>query len=391
MPKTLKLVATCAFGLEGVVSRELKQLGFAEIHADNASVSFEADELGLCRANLWLRSADRVFVRLASFTATTFEELFQGVKRIPWAELLPRDACFPVEGASHESTLSSVPACQGIVKKAIVESLKARYGQEWFEETGATYKVRMVLVRNQVTISLDSSGWGLHKRGYRRLTAAAPLRETLAAGLVQLSVYGAQRVLADPFCGSGTIPIEAAYLALRRAPGLTRSFAAEQWAFVGSRAWATARQEAEDLFDRTTRLTIFGSDADGEVLSMARYHLKQAGLEDRGVYFQTLRVEDFRSQKKHGIIITNPPYGERLGDQQEAERLYRELGRVVKPLDTWSVYTITAHPTFERLLGQSLTRKRKMYNGMLACTYYSFVGPPPPRPRPAGEAVPPPG
>lgn len=379
MSQDLQLSASCAFGLESVVARELKALGMADIRQDNGSVSFAGGADAICRANMWLRCADRVWIRVGQFPAATFEDLFQGVKALPWPDLLPRNASFPVDGASHESTLSSVPACQGVVKKAIVESMKGAYRVEWFAEDGPVYRVRTTLVRDTCTVAIDTSGSGLHRRGYRTLNAAAPLRETLAAGLVLLSVWNADRILADPFCGSGTIPIEAALIGLKRAPGLRRAFASESWPFVGRRRWEAVRDEAEQVYDRTTKLSIQGSDIDPEVLKLARHHLRAADLEDRGIHFQVRDALEFRSQKKYGVMIANPPYGERLSEQREVEALYRDLGKALAPLDTWSVYVLTTHPRFERLFAQSVVRKRKLYNGMLQCVYYQFVGPRPPR------------
>lgn len=383
----LELTATCSFGLEAVVTRELKALECADVRADNGSVSFTGTPRQMARANMWLRSADRVWVRVGRFPATTFEELFQGVRKLPWPDLLPRDACFPVEGMSHGSQLSSVPACQGVAKKAVVESLRDRYHTEWFREDGPTFRIRISIVADICTVALDSSGRGLHRRGYRTLNAQAPLRETLAAALVQLSYWSPSRLLVDPFCGSGTIPIEAAMIGLSRAPGLERAFDWEAWPWVGKGVTRQVREEAEDALDRKTRLDIRGYDADGEVLRLARHHLAAAGLEDRGITFEKRPVESFRSKHEYGVIITNPPYGERLGDQAEAERLYRELGRVTEPLRTWSVYVLTAHPAFEKPFGQDSVKRRKLFNGMMPCTYYQFPGPPPPRP--AREAAPP--
>lgn len=361
------------------MARELTDLGAPDVRSENGSVTFGGGLDTLVKANMWLRCADRVWVRLARFKALTFEELFQGVKAIAWPDLLGRDACFPVEGSSHESQLSSVPACQAVTKKAIVESLKRAYKTEWFDERGPQFKVRVSLVRDEVTISLDSSGSGLHKRGYRTLTAEAPIRETLAAGLVLLSVWKPERVLVDPFCGSGTIPIEAAFIGLRRAPGLRRAFASEGWPFVGKARWDAVRADAEDAFDRRTKLQITGHDDDEGVLRLARQHLRQADLVERGVHFRAQPVNAFRSTHEYGVIITNPPYGERLGEIRDAERLYESLGQVVRPLRTWSVYVITSHPRFERFYGQSLVKKRKLYNGLIVAWYYQFVGPRPPR------------
>ncbi|MBI3929434.1 MAG: class I SAM-dependent RNA methyltransferase [Armatimonadetes bacterium] len=375
----LSLVATCAFGLEAVVARELQALGY-DTRSDNGSVWFEADELAICRANLWLRSADRLWLRLGEFPAGTFEELFQGVRQLPWPDWLSANAEFPVSGISHASQLTSVPACQAVVKKAIVESLKARYRMDWFPEDGPRFPIRMALIHNQCTISLDTSGSGLHRRGYRVLNAEAPLRETLAAGLVQLTYWRPERLLADPMCGSGTILLEAALWALKRAPGLNRTFAAEGWPWVPPAAWPQARAEAEELFDRTTRLNILGSDHDSDVLKLARYHLRAAELSDRGIEFQRRPVQEFRSRQKYGVLITNPPYGQRQSELIEVERLYRELGRVWEPLrETWSGYFLTSHPGFPRLFGHRPARRRKVYNGMIPCIYYQYPGPRPAR------------
>jgi putative N6-adenine-specific DNA methylase len=260
-----------------------------------------------------------------------------------------------------------------------VESLKRTYKQDWFDEEGPLFRIRVTLVRDEATISLDTSGVGLHRRGYRTLNAAAPLRETLAAGLILLSYWNASRILVDPFCGSGTIPIEAAFIGLDRAPGLRRAFASEGWPFVGKRLWEGVRKEAEERFDRTTRLQITGHDVDPKVLDMARYHLRQAELVERGVHFRPQPVSAFRTSKKYGVVITNPPYGDRLGERAEAEKVYRELGQVMKPHPTWSVYVLTSHPRFDAFFGQSLVRKRKLYNAMIIAWYYQFPGPPPPR------------
>ena len=326
---------------------------------------------------MWLRSADRVWIRLARFPAATFDELFEGTKAVPFGDLFPRDATFPVDAMSHGSQLTSLPACQAIVKKAAVESMKRKHRVDWFAETGPTHRIRASIVNDVCTLALDTSGAGLHKRGYRTLTAEAPLRETLAAGMVLLSVWNAERAFADPFCGSGTIAIEAAFIGLKRAPGLCREFASEHWPMVGRKRWAAVRAEAEEMFDRATKLAIHGSDVDGDVLKMARYHLKAAGLDERGIFFERKDATEFRSQKKYGVMVTNPPYGERLSERREIEPIYRAFGKAAAALDTWSIYVLTTHPSFDRLFGQSVVRKRKLYNGLLPCTYYQFVGPKP--------------
>lgn len=375
----LTFVATCSLGLEAVVARELLALGITDTRTENGNVTFTGGPEELCRANLWLRSADRVWLRLGEFPAATFEELFQGTKALPWPDLLPRDAEFPVDAHTHHSQLTSLPALQRTVKKAVVEAMQGQYRLDRFEETGARFPIRAFLVRDRCAIMVDTSGSGLHRRGYRTLNAPAPLRETLAAGLVQLSYWRPDRLLVDPFCGSGTIPIEAAMIGLKRAPGLRREFASEAWPLVGRKRWVAARQEAEDLFDRTTTLDILGFDVDPEVLGLARLHLRQSGLEGRGIYFQQQPVAEFRTGRTHGVLITNPPYGERMLERREAEELYRQLGRVTADLPTWSLYILSSHPDFARHFHQRVTRRRKLYNALIPCTYYQIPGPPPPK------------
>ncbi|MHB2021321.1 MAG: THUMP domain-containing class I SAM-dependent RNA methyltransferase [Candidatus Xenobia bacterium] len=377
----MELTATCLLGLESLVARDLRRLGCEDVRPDNGQVAFSGPPELICRSNLWLRTADRVWLRMGRFEANTFDELFEGTKALPWPDLLPRQATFPVEGSSHASQLESVPACQAIVKKAVVEAMKRRYRTDWFDEKGALYRIRVAMVRNVATLSIDTSGTGLHRRGYRTLTAAAPLRETLAAAMVLLSTWRKDRVLLDPFCGSGTIPIEAAMIGLNHAPGLLRGFASEEWDQVGAARWKAARAEAEEAVDRTTKLTIFGSDSDGGVLKLARHHLEKAGLTDRGVFFETKPVSDLRSSRKYGVLVTNPPYGERMGERQEAEALYRTLGEVTAPLDTWSVFVLTSHPQFAHFFGRPPQKARKLYNGMIECRLYQYPGPRPPRPR----------
>lgn len=374
---SVELIATAAFGLEAVVARELKALGFTGASVENGRVLFRGGLEAIPRTNLWLRSADRVLLKMGEFTATTFDELFEQTKALPWPEWLPVDASFPVTGKSVHSKLHSVPDCQAIVKKAVVESMKRKYRRDWFEETGALYRIEVGLLKDKATITLDTSGAGLHRRGYRPLAAQAPLRETLAAALIQLSFWDANRVLIDPLCGSGTIPIEAAMIGLNMAPGLRRSFAAEQWCCVPSALWETARLEAQDVLRSDVELRIYGSDIDSEALKLARYHTELAGLAGR-VYFQALPVARLRSRFEYGCIICNPPYGERLGDRMQAEAVYRDMRQAFAPLDTWSVYVLTSHPAFERIYGQRADRRRRLYNGRIEVTYYQFLGPRPP-------------
>ncbi|MEW6541774.1 MAG: class I SAM-dependent RNA methyltransferase [Bacillota bacterium] len=374
----VELIATAGFGLEAVVAREVQNLGYQDVTVENGRVIFKAAPAAICRANLWLRSADRVLLKMGGFQALTFDELFERTKALPWEEWLPADAAFPVQGKSVKSKLFSVPDCQAIVKKAVVEKLKRRYRREWFEENGPRYTIEVALLKDEATLTIDTSGAGLHKRGYRKLAALAPLKETLAAALVQLSYWRPDRPLVDPLCGSGTIPIEAALIGLNIAPGLGREFAAEHWPVIPAALWKEARAAARHAIAHDRELQIEGADTDGEVLSLARYHAREAGVEEQ-VRFHRRPLADFRSWLKYGCVVCNPPYGERLGEEAAVERLYAEMGRVFSRLDTWSVYVLTAHRGFERLYGRRADRKRKLYNGRLECHYHWFLGPRPPR------------
>ncbi|HHW00139.1 MAG TPA: class I SAM-dependent RNA methyltransferase [Clostridiaceae bacterium] len=374
----IQLIATSAFGIEAVVGRELKWLGYDDQFVENGKVTFAGDELAICRTNLWLRTADRVLLKMGEFKAVTFEELFEKTKALPWAEWIPENAEFPVEGKSVDSQLASVPDCQAIVKKAIVESMKKKYKRDWFEEKGPLYRIEVSLLKDMATLTIDTSGAGLHKRGYRKLVGNAPLKETLASAMLLISRWKDSRVLLDPFCGSGTIPIEAALIAKNIAPGLNRSFAAEEWGIIPKELWSRAREEAKDAVRNDIELNIQGSDIDEEAISLARYHAKQAGV-DKFIHLQRRDVADISSKHKYGFIICNPPYGERIGENREVEKLYRLMGNVFKKFDTWSFYIITSHPEFERLFGRKADKKRKLYNGRILCNYYQFFGPPPPK------------
>ena len=373
----LSLIATASFGLEAVVARELKQLGYTDQTVEDGRVTFTADEAAICRTNLWLRSADRVMVQLGSFDAHDFGELFDQTKALPWSDWLTDDATFPVRGKSIRSQLSSVPDCQAIVKKAIVEQLKQTYRQDWFEETGPKFSVEVSLLKDRVTLAIDTTGPGLHKRGYRTLTGLAPLKETLSAALVQLSHWNRERPLIDPFCGTGTILTEAALIGLNRAPGRRRSFDSEDWPRVGSDLWTQARTEADDLEVRDAKFTLIGHDRDGRVLKSARHHAEQAGVEDY-LYLQQQNFAELTTRRKFGCVICNPPYGERSGPTSDAEQLSRDMAQVFKGWDTWSIYVLTAVPRFERLFGRRADRRRKLYNGRIECTYFQFPGPRPP-------------
>lgn len=378
MTETVQLTARTGFGLEAVVSRELKVLGYEDQRSEDGRVHFKGDIAAIVRSNLWLRTADRVVLEIGSFPAHDFGELFDQTKALPWEQWLPRDAEFPVTGRSTKSQLHSVPDCQRIVKKAIVERMRTVYGGDWFDEDGPLYPVEISMLRDQATLTIDTSGDGLNKRGYRKLTAKAPLRETLAAALVQLSVWNPDRPFIDPFCGSGTIPIEAALIATNRAPGLNRAFACTDWPQVPDDAWEQAWQEARDLQKPAPEEVLIGMDIDSEVLSLARYHSKRAGVEEM-IHFQQRPFSELSSKKRHGCIITNPPYGERLGETEEIQRLYESMAEVFGPLDTWSIFLLTSFADFEKTLGRKATRRRKLYNARIACTLYQFLGPRPPR------------
>lgn len=374
--QNINLIATAAFGLESIVANELKKLGYANQKVENGRVDFEAGLEAIPRCNLWLRSADRLLIKAGEFKALSFEELFEQTKALPWDEWLPENAAIPVEGKSIQSKLFSVPDCQAIVKKAVVEKMKQRYPRQWFSEDGAKYKIQVALLKDRVTLTIDTSGAGLHKRGYRKLSAEAPLKETLAAALVSLSRWKADRALIDPMCGSGTIPIEAALIGRNMAPGLGRDFSAENWPQLPAVMWRQAREEAEDAILRHQPLGIMGYDQDVSVLDLARFHAKQAGLQNL-LSFQQRDVSQLSSKYKYGYLITNPPYGERLADQNEAEALYRIMGKVFSRLDTWSIYIICSHPRFEELFQRKAHKKRKLYNGRIQCNYFQFFGPKP--------------
>lgn len=377
MSEHIKLVASSSFGLEAVVRRELEALGYKAPRAIDGRVEFFAPLEAVCRTNLWLRSAERVQIVIGEFPATDFGELFDRTTELPWSDWLPVDAEFPVRGKSFRSQLQSVRTCQSIVKKAIVENLKRRYQRFRFMETGPQFAVDVSVHRDHVTLLLDTTGPGLHKRGYRMGAGEAPLRETLAAALVQLSYWNPQRPLVDPFCGSATIPIEAALIARRIAPGLQRSFAAEQWPLIPGSTWREARAEARDVVRPKPRMPILGMDRDPRVLKQARRNARQAGIE-AWLHLQQKEIREFQTSREYGCIITNPPYGERLGDRQQAEALYRDMHELFAPLKTWSFYILTSHPDFERLFQRRADRRRKLFNGRIPCHLYQFFGPKPP-------------
>ncbi len=384
MTDQFDLVATTAFGLEAVVKRELAAFGYEARIGDPGRIHFTGDLSAICRANLWLRAADRVLVQVAKFEAADFDALFETTKSLPWASWIPQDGQFPVIGRSLKSQLSSVPACQRAVKKAIAESLLAAHAVETLPETGASYKVEIALLNDQATLTIDTTGPSLHKRGYRLQAGEAPLKETLAAALIQLSFWNPERPFLDPFCGSGTLPIEAALIGRNIAPGIARSFPAEGWPQFEDRLWSEARQEAQDLVLPPFEERLLGTDIDQGALYAARQNAERAGVAEQ-IHFQRRAFDALASQRKYGCLVTNPPYGERLGEQWEWRELYQSIPVVLRTLPTWSHFIITSYPDFESLIQRPADRRRKLYNGRIECTYYQFHGP---RPHAARELVP---
>ncbi|MED4583760.1 class I SAM-dependent RNA methyltransferase [Brevibacillus choshinensis] len=375
----VELIATATFGLESVVAEEVKALGYTDVQVENGKVTFTADISAIARTNLWLRTADRVRLKIGEFQATTFDELFEKTKALPWADWITEDATFPVEGKSVKSTLFSVPDCQAIVKKAVVESLKKTYKRDWFDEQGPLFKIEVALLKDVATLTIDTSGPGLHKRGYRELIGTAPLKETMAAAMIMLSRWKPDRVFMDPFCGSGTIPIEAALIGQNIAPGMNREFVSESWPTIPKSAWREARAETHDLARYDQKMEIIGTDMDEEILKIARINAAEAGV-DELIHFQRMDMRDIRTKKKYGYLICNPPYGERLGEWKQVSKMYGEMGKTFAALDTWSFYIITSDELFEEHFGRKASKKRKLYNGNMKVDYYQFFGPKPPRP-----------
>ena len=378
--RTFDLLVPCHFGLEAVLKREIYDLGYEITKVEDGRVTFEGDEEAICRANIFLRTAERVMIQVGRFKATTFEELFQGIKNLPWEEYIPEDGKFWVKKASSiNSKLFSPSDIQSIAKKAMVERMKQKYHKEWFKEDGAAYPVRIFLLKDEVTVALDTSGDSLHKRGYRTMTSKAPLTETLAASLIMLTPWKKDRILVDPFCGSGTFPIEAAMMAANIAPGMNRSFTAEEWTnLIPKKEWYDAVNEANDLIQDDVEVDIQGYDIDGDVIKAARENAKRAGVEHM-IHFQQRAVQDLRHPKKYGFIITNPPYGERLEEKKELPKLYSDFGESFRTLDSWSAYMITSYEDAERYFGRKADKNRKIYNGMLKTYFYQFMGPRPPK------------
>lgn len=380
--RTFDLLVPCHFGLEAVLKREIYDLGYEITKVEDGRVTFEGDEEAVCRANIFLRTAERVMIQVGRFKATTFEELFQGIKNLPWEEYIPEDGKFWVKKASSiNSKLFSPSDIQSIAKKAMVERMKQKYHKEWFKEDGASYPVRIFLLKDEVTVALDTSGDSLHKRGYRTMTSKAPLTETLAASLIMLTPWRKDRILVDPFCGSGTFPIEAAMIAANIAPGMNRDFTAEEWTnMIDRKLWYECVKEAEDMIDTTVKVDIQGYDIDGDVIKAARENAKRAGVEHM-IHFQQRAVADLSHPKKYGFIITNPPYGERLEDKADLPELYTQIGQAYQRLDSWSMFLITSYTDTEKYIGRKADKNRKIYNGMLKTYFYQFLGPKPPKKR----------
>ena len=382
MEKRFELIAPCRFGLEAVLKKEVTDLGYEISQVEDGKVTFWGDEAAICRANVFLRTAERVMVKAGSFRATTFEELFQGTKALPWEDLIPEDGKFWVAKAtSIKSKLFSPSDIQSIMKKAMVERLKEKYGVSWFPETGSSYPLRVFIYKDVVTIGLDTTGVSLHKRGYRTMTSKAPITETLAAALILLTPWHRDRILVDPFCGSGTFPIEAAMMAANMAPGMNRTFLAEDWKnLIPRKCWYEAGDEAADLVDDQVEVDIQGYDIDGEVVRAARQNAQSAGV-DHMIHFQQRPVRELSHPKKYGFIITNPPYGERIEEKKNLPELYRQFGEQFAALDSWSAYVITAYEDAEKYMGRKADKNRKIYNGMMKTYFYQFLGPKPPRRR----------
>lgn len=378
--KYIELIAPCHFGLESVLKREILDLGYEISKVEDGRVTFLGDVEAICRANIFLRTAERILLKVGEFRAVTFEELFEKTKALAWEEYVPANGKFWVtKAASVKSKLFSPSDIQSIMKKAMVERLKKVYHQEWFPEDGASYPVRVFLMKDVVTIGIDTSGVSLHKRGYRQLSSKAPITETLAAALIMLTPWRRDRILVDPFCGSGTFPIEAAMMAANIAPGMNRSFTAEQWTnLIPRKLWYESVEEASDLMEDQIEVDIQGYDIDGDVVKAARQNAADAGV-DHLIHFQQRPVSQLRHPKKYGFIITNPPYGERLEEREALPELYRTFGESFRRLEDWSAYMITSYDEAERYFGRKADKNRKIYNGMIKTYFYQFMGPKPPR------------
>ncbi|SCH74114.1 Ribosomal RNA large subunit methyltransferase L [uncultured Ruminococcus sp.] len=378
--KKMELIAPCHFGLEAVLKREILDLGYEISEVEDGRVAFYGDADAICRANIFLRTAERILLKVGSFRAVTFEELFDKTKELPWEDYIPQNGKFWVaKAASVKSKLFSTSDIQSIMKKAMVRRMQERYCVEWFPENGASYPVRVFLMKDIVTVGIDTTGISLHKRGYREVSGKAPITETLAAALIMLTPWRKDRILVDPFCGSGTFPIEAAMMAANIAPGMNRSFLSEKWDnLITKKNWYDVIDEANDMICDDVEVDIQGYDLDSSVIKIARRNAREAGV-DHLIHFQERDVKDLNHPKKYGFIITNPPYGERLEDKKDLPDLYRAFGESFKRLDSWSAYMITSYDDAERYFGRKADKNRKIYNGMLKTYYYQFLGPKPPK------------
>lgn len=373
MMRTVTLIATAAMGLESVVANEVRNLGY-EVEVDNGKVIFDAPISAIPRCNLWLRTADRVKILVGEFQATSFDELFEGTKHLPWEEYIPEDGQFPVSGKSVKSELHSVPDCQKIVKKSIAEKLKLKHGVVYkMPETGAMYKIEVSILKDIATLTIDTSGTGLHKRGYRVGQGEAPLKETMAAALILLTNWKPDDPFIDPFCGLGTIPIEAALIGQNIAPGFNRDFVSEEWPLIKKKHWEKAFEEAEDQANYDQKLFITGSDIDHKMINIAENNAIEAGLGDL-VTWKQMQVNDLSIKANDGYIVGNPPYGQRLSDKESVEEIYRGLGKVMEQHPSWSVYILTAYEEFEKAYGKNATKKRKLFNGFIQTNYYQYFG-----------------
>lgn len=370
----MEIIAATTFGLEAASRREIEKLGYKILKTEDGKVTFLGDERAVVRANLWLRTADRVQIKMAEFMAYEFEDLFQQIKGIPWEHWIPVNGKFIVNGSSVKSKLSSVPACQSVAEKAVIERLKETYGIDYFEKSGALYDIKITLLKDRVTVTLDTTGPGLHKRGYRQHSVEAPIKETLAAAMIELSFWREDRILADPCCGSGTIPIEAAMIGKNIAPGLSRSFASEEWEAIPGNLWKEERKKAFNAINNDVQLKIFGSDINPQAVKAARLNAEEAGVDDC-IKFYTADVSALRTKSERGVLITNPPYGQRIGDQEAIDKIYQSYSRFFKENPTWSLFVITADKTIEKkAMGRPAERRRKLYNGRLEVCYYQFHG-----------------
>ena len=375
-----EFIVPCHFGLEAVLKREIIDLGYDVTSVEDGRVTFFGDEEALARANIGLRTAERILIKLGSFKAETFEELFQGTKALPLDEYIPKNGRFWVTKASSvKSKLFSPSDIQSIMKKAMVECMKEKYHIEWFPEDGDDYPIRVFIMKDMVTVGLDTSGDSLHKRGYRKLTAKAPIAENLAAALLMLTPWNKDRILIDPFCGSGTFCIEAAMMACNMAPGMNRQFPASKWSHIAAKSvWDDAYEEAKEDVDMPQSLNIQGYDLDPKMVKIARENAKLAGV-DHLIHFQERDIKDLASPKKYGFIVTNPPYGERLEEKETLPDLYSTIGERFKNMDTWSMYLISSYQDCEKYIGRKADKNRKIYNGMLKTYFYQFMGPKPPK------------